>query len=354
MAGLSALSSGLPRPVPPRTPPARASSRRRRWLSPRALSRRVRSLSPRARSLLRTAAALAVLGGTLAVVGVGPFVAGVASLSPWTILAAVALAAVATTAAAWRWQIVSAGFGIPLRWRDAVTWYYRSQFLNTVLPGGVMGDVHRAYQHGRRHERVGAAARAVATERVAGQLVQLALTLAILVPLGLTSPLAPLVWISGVVGALVAVALAVVSISRRGRALLRREFGMLRPLLVRPLRLVAIVLASVVVVAAHLCTFVVAGLAVGVPASPRRLAVVALIVLGAAAIPVNAGGWGPREAVAASAFALIGLGAAAGLAVSAAFGVLTLLAVAPGAAVLLADRFRSFFARSIIVRRRSG
>ncbi|MFE5408521.1 lysylphosphatidylglycerol synthase domain-containing protein [Microbacterium sp. NPDC056569] len=311
-------------------------------------------MPPRLRSAVRIVAALAVVAGTVAVVGVGPFVHGVASISPATILAAIALAAVATAAAAWRWRIVSAGFGLPLPWSEAFASYYRSQFLNTVLPGGVVGDVHRAYVHGQHHERVDLAARAVAAERVAGQFVQIALTLAILLPFGLASPLAPLAWISGAIAALAVASVGVVALTRRGRAALRREYRMLRPLLARPSALFAIAAASVVVVAAHATTFVVAGLAAGVHAGTSELAVVALIVLGAAAIPVSFGGWGPREAVAASAFALAGLGAGAGLAVSTAFGVLTVVAVLPGALALLADRFRSLHPRGIIGGRRSA
>lgn len=311
-------------------------------------------IPPRVRSLLRIAVALAVVAGTIAVVGVGPFLHGLASISPPTILVAVALAAVATAAAAWRWRIVSAGFGLPLPWSEAFASYYRSQFLNTVLPGGVVGDVHRAYVHGRHHERVDLAARAVAAERVAGQLVQVVLTLAILLPLGLASPLAPLTWISGAIVVLAIVFVGVVAATRRGRAALRRECRMLRPVLTRPAALFAIAAASVVVIAAHATTFVVAGIAAGVHAGADELAVVALIVLGAAAIPVNVGGWGPREAVAASAFALAGLGAGAGVAVSTAFGVLTVVAVLPGALALVADRFRSVPARSIIGKRRSA
>jgi len=314
----------------------------------------VRRVPPRLRSGLRIAAALAVVAATVAVVGVGPFLEGLASISPATIVAAVGLAAVATAAAAWRWRIVSAGFGLPLAWGDAFASYYRSQFLNTVLPGGVVGDVHRAWVQGQHHARVDLAARAVAAERVAGQLVQIVLTLAILLPLGLTSPLAPLAWISAAIAAFAIVAVGAVAVTRRGRSALRREYRMLRPLLVRPRTLLAITVASIVVVAAHATTFVVAGLAARVPAGPRELALVALIVLGAAAIPVNVGGWGPREAVAAAAFALVGLGAAAGVAVSTAFGVLTVVAVAPGAIALLIDRFRSARRESIIGRRRSA
>jgi uncharacterized membrane protein YbhN (UPF0104 family) len=315
-----------------------------------ALSRMPRRL----RSAVRTAAALAVVAATIAVVGVSPFLDGLASISPTTILAAAVLAAVATAAAAWRWRIVSAGFGLPLAWTEAFGSYYRSQFLNTVLPGGVVGDVHRAYVHGHQHARVDLAARAVAAERIAGQLVQVVLTLAILLPLGLSSALAPLAWMSGAITVLVIAAVGAVTLSRRGRAVLSREYRMLRPLLVRPLMLLAITVTSVVVVAAHTATFVIAGLAVGVHADPWRLALVALIVLGAAAIPLSIGGWGPREAMAASAFAIGGLGAGAGLAASTAFGVVIVIAVAPGGLALLVDRFRSLPGGSIIGWRRSA
>ncbi len=220
-------------------------------------------------------AALAVVVATAAVVGAAPFLDGLAAVSPWTIVAAVALAAIATAAAAWRWRMVSTGFGLPLAWSDAFAAYYRSQFLNMVLPGGVVGDVQRAYVQGRVHDRLDLAARAVAAERIAGQLVQLVLTLAILLPLGLTSPLAPLAWISGAVALLLLVGVAAVALSARGRAALVREYRMLRPVLSRPLTLLAITAASAVVLAAHAATFVVAGLAAGVHADPAELAIVA-------------------------------------------------------------------------------
>ena len=314
---------------------------------------RLRSMPPRLRTAARIAAAVAVVVATAAVVGAAPFVEGLASISPWTILAAVALAAVATAAAAWRWRMVSTGFGLPLAWGDAFTAYYRSQFVNTVLPGGVLGDVQRAYVHGSDHDRLDLAARAVAAERIAGQLVQIVLTLAILLPLGLTSPLAPLAWLSGGIVVLALVAVAAVAFSRRGRSLLGREYRLLRPVVSRPLTLLAITGASVVVVAAHAATFVVAGLAAGVHAGVAELALVALIVLGGAATASR----GPHppmlSGIAAAAFALAGLGAAAGVAVSTAFGVLTVVAVVPGAIALLADRFRSPRRRGIIGRRRS-
>ncbi len=294
------------------------------------------------RRLLQLGFGAAVVAGTIAVVGTGPLVRGVLAISPGTILAAALLTAVATSAAAWRWRAVSAELGLPMGWTAAMAAYYRSQFLNTVLPGGVIGDVHRAYRHGRRARDMPIAARAVATERAAGQVVQFGLTLVILVALGLAGPLAgwltALVWVAAGVAVVVLVTLVVAVATLRGRRMLRRELSLLRKVFGSPRASIAIVASSVVVVAAHSATFVVACLAVGIHASPRELVALAMIALAAGSLPINIGGWGPREAASASAFAVIGLGAGAGLAASTTFGVLTVIAVLPGALVLVADR----------------
>jgi uncharacterized membrane protein YbhN (UPF0104 family) len=223
--------------------------------------------------------------------------------------------------------------------------------LNTVLPGGILGDVDRAYGHGRRNARIGQATRAVAVERIAGQIVQSLATLALLVPLGLLSAAVPMAWAAGVLGVATVVVVGTVALLPRGRRALRRELALLRPLATSARSVAVVVGASLVVVAAHAATFVIAAFAVGVTAGPQQIAVVALIVLAASAIPLSIGGWGPREAVAGSAFAVIGLGAGTGVAVSTTFGVLALIALTPGAVVLLAGIPRVLTAR---IQRRSA
>src|SRR5688572_27883356 len=78
----------------------------------------------------------------------------------------------------------------------------------------------------------------------------------------------------------------------------------------------------------------------GVHGTPQQLIPLALVVLLAAAIPLNVGGWGPREGAAAWGFSATGWGAGAWAAVATAFGVLTLVSVLPGALVLFAGRRR--------------
>jgi glycosyltransferase 2 family protein len=295
----------------------------------------------RARARVRTAAAVAVVVATVAVVGAGPFLRGIASVSVGAIAVALLLFACATAACAWRWVAIATGLGLPLSWRSAFAAYYRSQFLNTVLPGGVLGDVHRAYLHGRENDRMGPAARAVAAERIAGQVVQLAVTLAILLPLGFASALAPLQWSAGVIAAAAAAGILVVVAIPASRRWMLSELRILRPVLTRASTLIVVVAASVLALAAHVSLFLVAGAAVGVSAGSGELVPIALVVLTASAIPINVGGWGPREAASGAVFALAGIGGAAGVAVSTAFGVLALIAVAPGALVLLIDRIRA-------------
>ena len=218
--------------------------------------------------------------------------------------------------------------------------YYRSQFLNTVLPGGVIGDIHRAVAHGRSVSRVPQASRAVVAERAAGQAVQLVLAAVVLVSVGMSG------YAPAVSTVLLAVAVACVGARRRSGSqracppAITRELTTLRSAFGTVGTVVEVSAASSIVILGHVATFVVACLAVGVEASPERLAAVALIVMLAGSIPLNIGGWGPREGAAAWAFAAAGLGAAAGIAASTAFGVLAMIAVAPGAAVVAASALR--------------
>jgi hypothetical protein len=98
----------------------------------------------------------------------------------------------------------------------------------------------------------------------------------------------------------------------------------------------AIALASAAAVACHLLVFLLAARVAGVEAAPYQVLPIAAVVLLAAAVPTNIGGWGPREGVAAWAFATTGLGAATGVTTAVVYGVMALVATLPGAVVLLA------------------
>jgi uncharacterized membrane protein YbhN (UPF0104 family) len=95
-----------------------------------------------------------------------------------------------------------------------------------------------------------------------------------------------------------------------------------------------VLIASIVVLVGHLATFLVAARAAGLSASMVILVPIMVLALLAMGLPVNIGGWGPREGVTAWAFAAAGLGAAQGLTVAVVYGVLAFVASLPGAGVL--------------------
>jgi uncharacterized membrane protein YbhN (UPF0104 family) len=291
------------------------------------------------------------LGGVSVVVvvvwrlGTGPFLQGLRAVDGTSVLVAMSIGLVTTTAAAWRWGLVARGLGVALPLRTATAAYYRSQLLNSVLPGGVLGDVDRALRHGREAGDVGRGVRAVAWERTAGQGVQLVLGLVVLlvlpslVPAWL--PLAVLGTVLGVGGAGFLLARRPPRAGTRRAGVLRAVAGDVREGLLARRAWPGVAIASVVVVGGHLTTLLVAARTAGSVAPVVALLPLAMIVLLATAVPTNIGGWGPREGTAAWAFGAAGLGADAGVATTTVYAVLSLAALAPGAPLLLAAWLRS-------------
>ena len=108
------------------------------------------AIEPDAVAWARLGCGAAILAVLVWRVGAGPFVDGAARAQRLGCRGRVRRSAALTTVCcAWRWRLVARGLGVELPLRSAVAAYYRSQFLNTTLPGGVLGDVHRGVRHGR-------------------------------------------------------------------------------------------------------------------------------------------------------------------------------------------------------------
>ena len=294
--------------------------------------------------LLRLAGGVIVLVLLGRQVGAGPFHDGLRAVSWPAIVAALVLTAMTTVCSAWRWRVVARALGVGIALLPAVGAYYRSQFLNSVLPGGVLGDVHRAVAHGRRAGDLGRGLRAVALERLCGQVVQAVVSAIVL--LALPSPMHPalLYLLAGVGGMAGCAALAVCVAARRGRsrpAVVARAVvkDLRRGLLTRKIW-PQLTLASVLVVVGHTTTFVIAARVAGSTAPLGELVALLMLVQTAMVIPLSVGGWGPREGAAAWAFTAAGFSAGLGVTVTTLYGVIALVAVAPGAGLLLHDAIR--------------
>lgn len=230
-------------------------------------------------------------------------------VSPLPLLVSLVLGVVIVAAQAARWRVVMHGADLPLRYRLALAECYRSSALNVVMPGGVAGDVLRAWR-----QRTGApqgwrpGAGAVLAERAAGVCLLLAAAGAVLV---LT--VSPQLGAVAVVAAVVAWAVARPSMRRlrlRDRA--------------------AVWGWSALALAAMVSMTGVVALTLGVSDDPGVVAAIGLALLAGMAVPLNLGGWGPREAAGALAAALVGAPPSVGVAFAAGYGLLVTVSVLPG------------------------
>jgi uncharacterized membrane protein YbhN (UPF0104 family) len=276
-----------------------------------------------------------IIGGLFWQLGTQSFVDGLRVISVGEIFAALGIGLATTVLSAWRWCLVARRLGLRLSLPRAVLDYYRALFLNAVLPAGVLGDVQRAVQHGQQEGDVGRGVRAVVLERIAGQAVVVVAGVAVL--LAVPSLGLPRDIILIVLGVVAVLAIAFIAARRwvRGNTGLSRTMDDIRAGLLARDAWPGITLLSAAALAGHITLFVVAAHAAGSTAPIAQLVPLMVLSLLAMGLPVNIGGWGPREGVAAVVFGAAGLGAAQGLTTAVVYGVLALVASLPGAGVLL-------------------
>lgn len=292
----------------------------------------------------RTLGGVAVLAVVLWRLGTGPVLDGLRAIDGWTVTAALAIGFVTTVCCAWRWRLVAGGLGVRLPLGSAVAHCYRAVFLNATLPGGIVGDVERAVRHGRDAGDLGRGVRAVVWERAAGQVVQIAIALVVLSVM--PSPARPYLPViaavaaaGGIVVALLAWAVPRSPATRWARAARTVAADIRCGVLARGTWL-GVLLASAVAVAGHVATFVIAARTAGAAAPLSQLVPLTVLALLAMAVPMNFAGFGPREGMAAWAFAAAGLSAAQGVATAMVYGALVIVSSLPGAAVLVVRRIR--------------
>jgi uncharacterized membrane protein YbhN (UPF0104 family) len=252
----------------------------------------------------------------------------------WVVLA-LAVTVVQVGLLAWRWRFTAARLGLDLPLRDAWGEYYLGIFVNQVLPGGVIGDVSRAWRHARASTMTGPAVRAVILERGAAQVVMTLLAAVSVLFLPGDAGASSAVWLA--VGVVAVGALAVVALLRRadpdspgGRLLAdaRRACFAADAL---PFQLVT----ALLVVASYVAVFVIAARALGIQSPLSAIVPLVAPVLMTMLVPITVAGWGLREGAAAGLWNLAGLSAAEGAAVSVTYGLLVLISSAPGLFVLM-------------------
>lgn len=263
------------------------------------------------------------------------------------LLAAMVISVFQVMVSAWRWRYTAGQLAIELPFAAAVREYYLAMFLNQVLPGGVLGDVNRAWRHSLDSGSRLGAVHAVVIERLSGQLVMISVALGLGTWLALDQGqtagiMEELGGLTIAVAATVMIILGLVArFWARGRGYvhaLRRDIR--KSLMSWPAMLVQ-ASSSAVVVATYLGVFAVLALGAGYWAGALEIltlmALCSLLLL-AMAVPVSVAGWGVREGAAALLWPLVGLPPEQGVALSVGYGLAVLVSSLPGILFLLRGR----------------
>jgi uncharacterized membrane protein YbhN (UPF0104 family) len=281
----------------------------------------------------RLAVSAALLWLVSRYVDVAAVLSRLSELSPGWVVLGLAVTVLQVGVLAWRWRYTAARLGVDLPLGRALGEYYLSILLNQVLPGGVAGDVARAWRHARTDAPAGPAALAVILERASAQVVMTTAAVASLLVLP---------WASGVLRMTAAVALGVVSAFVLGLVVRRPEsasaagrfWADTRRALFAPDVFATQLASALLVVASYIVVFLVAARAVGTETPLATMLPLVAPVLMTMLIPVTVAGWGIREAAAAALWGLAGLTPADGAAISVTYGLLVLASSAPGLLVL--------------------
>ncbi len=300
-------------------------------------------------------ARLGVLAGLSAIlaltVDLGAAFRQLRDADPAYMLAGLALVQVQIVLSALRWKMTARRLGQDIPAARAIGEYYAASLVNLVLPGGVAGDVGRAIRS-RASIEAGdgalrrAALRAVVLERVAGQIVFVAIALAGLAawPL-LLGGAAPerAAWQGWIIAAIVLAGVLAVAIATRSDARwLKHAFADLgsdmRKAWLADGAWAGQLTLSVAIGAGYILLFAICAAAVDAPVPAVALATVIPAVLLTMLVPFSIGGWGIREGAAAALWPLIGLAPAAGVATGVLYGLVTLAGSAPGLPILAFSR----------------
>ncbi|WP_022729547.1 lysylphosphatidylglycerol synthase transmembrane domain-containing protein [Fodinicurvata sediminis] len=257
-------------------------------------------------------------------------------------IAGVLLASGQVVLSALRWRLTAhhVGIVIPRFW--SIREYFLGTLLNQLLPGGVGGDVFRAWRHGRNgHEkqmRTGflPSLRIVMIERGAGYLALLPFA-AVGAYLWVPEP-----WnlVAGTLLLTILALLVILPFQARHVPL----FHSLRVFLME-LRTALLVrgvwekqlLLSLLILGSYVLVFACSARALQVQLAPLFLITAVPLVLLSMAIPFTIAGWGLREAATVGLWGMTGHSIEEGLAVSIGYGLLVLLGALPGVLVLLLD-----------------
>lgn len=242
------------------------------------------------------------------------------------------------TLSAYRWMYISSKNGSEMNFFYCLKFYYISSFINNILPGGVVGDIYRAYCARESNSSVidlSKSVQGIVFERLSGQIMMFFIFLFSLTLFFLIN--AKYVAFLYTVIPVILIILIIYIITKT------IYFNKFQPneVVINFKRIFSGIIfwnhtiISFFVVLSYIIVYIISAEALGLSIDYFSFFVFTPIVLFSMTLPVSIGGWGVREGTALLIAFLLGLSASSSISVAIMYGILNLFCSLPGLYFLL-------------------
>lgn len=242
---------------------------------------------------------------------------------------------------AYRWMYISSKNGTEMNFLYCLKFYYISTFINNILPGGVVGDIYRAYcarESSNNLINLSKSVQGIVFERLSGQIMMFFIFL-----LSLTF----FFLINAKYVAFLYTVLPVLSITFIIYFVVKKMYFneiSSNEIIINFKKIFSGIIfwnhtiISFFVVLSYIVIYIISAEAIGLSIDYFTFFVFTPIVLFSMTLPVSIGGWGVREGTALLIAFLLGLSASSSISVAVMYGILNLFCSLPGLYFLLSLR----------------
>ena len=239
---------------------------------------------------------------------------------------------------AYRWMYISSKNGTEMNFFYCLRFYYISSFINNVLPGGVAGDIYRAYCARESTHRVinlSKSVQGIVFERLSGQIMMFFIFLFSLTLFFLFNE-KYLAFFYTVIPVTLAILIFYFIIKKIYFNKIRSNEIMLNfKRIFSGIIFWNHTIISFFVVLSYIIIYIISAEAIGLSIDYFTFFVFTPIILFSMTLPVSIGGWGVREGTALLIAFLLGLSASSSISVAIMYGILNLFCSLPGLYFLL-------------------
>ncbi|MBC8307967.1 MAG: flippase-like domain-containing protein [Pelagibacterales bacterium] len=244
---------------------------------------------------------------------------------------------------AYRWMYISKHTGLDISFSYSLRFYYISNFMNNILPGGIIGDIYRIYHSAENKNelfKMGKSFQSVVFERLSGQIMLFGTFLVSLTfYFFIHNKFVAFLYLF--FPSLIIIIMVRWFLKKKIKKMIEnKQIGENFFSIFTGAVFWNHLFLSFLVVSSYILIYIIAALSLGLDIDYLAFLVFTPIILFSMTLPISIGGWGIRETTALFISFLLGLSANVSISVAIIYGLLSLICSLPGLILFLSTKNR--------------